>query len=195
MKELGRVTFVQIQQSPMKVHVSATKREYRPDPLLRVQRLLLTADGILGYTASGERIMDVHHVAHPQTRSRGDNSVSLGLLTHYSSLRSRFGPHMQDGVAGENILITVNPGADPGPVPSRIFLESSVDFQLIELTAVQPAPPCVEFSRFALNRESGPEEIRQTLQFLEGGRRGYYAALVEQDCQCFVQAGDRLLFA
>jgi hypothetical protein len=194
MQQIGTVKFVQIQRDRLK-QGEKPNRVYRPDPLLHVAKLLLTRDGITGITAAGATLLDVHNIKHPRSRNRVENSISLGFRQHYAEMRQRFGEHMQDGIGGENILIDIAPGIDVQPemLPERVYLHSVADDNLIELKGVMPAPPCAEFSRFSANRPLEALELKETLQFLDGGRRGYYATLIEKDCNCYVQAGDRLL--
>ena len=58
------------------------------------------------------------------------------------------------------------------------------------------ATPCIEFSQFAINAQMPPsnELIKETLQFLNDGMRGFYATLPEMEELTVVQAGD-ILFA
>lgn len=191
MQEIGIVSFVQIQRSQMKVG-EGTKRIYRPDPLLTVDQLWLTAAGIMGLDAAGAEQMDVHHEHHPESRFRGDNKISLGFLPHYASMRQRFGDHMRVGVAGENILIDITDLTWLAAPTDKLIIEHQADHNQIELIRVIPAPPCREFSQFCTQRDLSPAELKDTLQFLSHGRRGFYAELVEKDCRCLVSAGDRL---
>ena len=55
------------------------------------------------------------------------------------------------------------------------------DGQLVALDGLMTAAPCVEFSRFAhLSAEPlTSDQLRTTLQFLDGGMRGFYARLAD----------------
>jgi hypothetical protein len=77
----------------MKIYENG-ERIYRPDSLLTVDKLLLTSEGIMGIPLSGEEIIDVHHVKHPQSRFRGDNKISFGFTQHYQRMCERFGDHI-----------------------------------------------------------------------------------------------------
>ncbi len=190
MQKIGTVEFVQVQRGHMKVG-TGEQRVYRPDPLLVVNKLHLTEDGILGTTDDETVIVDVHHIAHPQSRFRGDNKISFGFRQEYEQIRQRFGDHMRDGVGGENIIIQAEKLL-PQLTPFQRYFIRHHDGTLIELTNVIPAPPCREFSIFCAQQEINGAALKDTLQFLSGGTRGYYAELVKTDCQCFVQAGDEL---
>lgn len=191
MREIGRVKFVQVQRSPMKVGEGAG-RYYRADPLQRVDKLLLTVEGIMGLCDDGTEIVDVHHERHPQSRFRGDNKISLGFLPHYDTMRQRFGDHLDDGVGGENILIETDIDPTAANIGARLVIVSQADGNQIAMRSVIPAPPCREFSIFCNGHDLTAPQLRDTLQFLSDGRRGFYAELIENDCQCLVRAGDKL---
>jgi len=187
MRRVGRVAFLQIQTARMK-QGQAPHRVYNPAPLLRVAQLQVTDQGLHGITEAGDSIMDVHHAQHPHTRWRGDNTISVGFLPHYEQMRARFGPHMADGLAGENILIACDGSPDIG---CDFFIEDS-EGQRLHLSQVIPAPPCAEFSAFCLGRTPSATELKNVLQFLDGGRRGYYALPQLGGARFFVRPGDTL---
>ncbi|MCA9913300.1 MAG: hypothetical protein KC496_08115 [Anaerolineae bacterium] len=193
MQKIGTIEFVQVQRGHMKVGIG-DQRVYRPDPLLTVNKLHLTEDGILGITEDETVIVDVHHTAHPQSRFRGDNKISFGFIHEYEQIRRRFGDHMRDGVGGENMIIRAQEPLPDLTMHQRYFIRHH-DGTMIELIHVIPAPPCREFSIFCAQRTIEGAALKDTLQFLSGGTRGYYAELVKSDCQCFVQVGDELFLA
>jgi len=172
---LGTVVRLQVQRSRLKPG-PATTRAYDPAPLLEVEALEVGPRGVVGQTADGP-VLDVHHADHPDSRNRRlANGLSLLPRAHYAGLRQRYGPHLDDGVAGESLLLdTAGPwtGAD---VAGGLWLET-VEGELLELTGTEPAPPCVEFSRFCLRVPVGPvgPDVRQALVDLDGGARGFCA--------------------
>lgn len=172
MKQIGTIKFLQIQRDHLK---SGEPRTYHPDPILQVARLVIDRQGIHGIDEDGQKRIDVHHEAHPHSRFRGDNRISLGFIAHYAAIRARFGAHMLDGLAGENIIIESSE-APHIPPQSQVIIrpEHGDDIPLCE---VIPAPPCREFSNFCAGRLLDGAELKRALQFLDGGRRGYYAAL------------------
>jgi len=190
MQKIGTIQFVQVQRAPMKIMIDDV-RTYRPDPLLKVDKLLLTADGVVGFQDGIEHI-DAHNANHEQTRHRAHNKISFGFTIAYDDMRQRFGQHMDDGIAAENIILQAEGDSLPDIAGKRLFIRTADD-TLVELTGVMAAAPCREFSIFCHQREIGGSELKDTLQFLDNGRRGYYAILADEDCQCFVQAGDELL--
>jgi hypothetical protein len=104
MQKIGTAQFLQIQRESLK-EGEHPNHVYNPAPLLTVDKIQLTPDGIVGHTARGEEIIDVHNVNHPGSRYRGDNNISIGFLQNYDVMRNRFGDHLTDGIAGENIFV------------------------------------------------------------------------------------------
>ena len=172
---VATVVRLQVQRSRLKPG-PATTRTYDPAPLLEVEALEIGPRGVVGQTADGP-VLDVHHADHPDTRNRRlANGLSLLPRAHYAGLRQRYGPHLVEGVAGESLLLdTAGPwtGAD---VEGALWLET-VEGELLELPSTEPAPPCVEFSRFCLGVPVGPvgPDVSQALVDLDGGARGFYA--------------------
>lgn len=196
MQQIGTVKFVQIQRYPMKNKVEGRRdRVYNPAPLLTVERLYMTENGISGCQGDRTVIVDVHNVKHPESRYRQGNKISFGLLFHYNEMRERFGEHMDDGIAGENILIEVDDSENlPDIVDKTLIIRNSqgVDLQLTDVIA---APPCREFSVFCAQRELHGVELNNTIEWLLHGRRGYYAELANPNNDYFVSAGDTIYIA
>jgi hypothetical protein len=188
---IGTIKQVQIQRSSLK-RGERSQQYYDPSPLLVVSRLLLTKRGAIGITAEGERITDVHHADHPASRYRGENGISLGFTTHYERMRTHFGPHLRDGIAGESILIE-----DDGREVRLDELAEGVAIKdatgdLVLLADVEIAAPCTPFSQFAADKPLSNQQLKETLQFLHYGRRGFYATLVAKQQDTEVQAGCRV---
>jgi hypothetical protein len=195
MREIGTIKQVQVQRSSLKAG-QKPQRYYDPTPLLVVEQLRLSARGVVGIRAGGDEIIDVHNADHPQSKNRVGNGISIGFSSHYDSIRARYGDHLWDGCAGENILIEVEAGRiftlpDLG---NRIAILSEATGELIYLSDLQVAAPCVEFSRFAANfgMPLPAEQQKAALQFLHEGRRGFYATFASETGQAIVQAGDRV---
>lgn len=188
MQKIGIVKFVQIQRTPMKI-IENGDRFYRPDPLLSVNQLELLPKGIIGLNGNN-KITDVHNETHPDSRHRGDNKISFGFTQHYERIRDRFGDHIKDGYAGENIIIDAEIDILDLNTNRRFYFKHGDS--LIELKNVIPAPPCREFSVYCLQVPQCAEDIKAALQFLGNGTRGYYAELVSNDKTCLIQAGDAL---
>jgi hypothetical protein len=194
MREIGRVVLVQIQQASLKVGEKPHVR-YDPAPLLGVDSLLLTPSGVVGLMADGGRLVDVHNALHPATKNqRGLNDISIGFTSHYRAMRDRFGPHMADGCAGENILVEADDSFTLADLAGRLAIQNPATGEIVYLSDLIVAAPCAPFSHFAANQ--GPqlpaEVLKQTLQFLNDGRRGFYVQLAEGQREGRVQAGDRV---
>lgn len=194
MREIGRIKLMQIQRSALKLG-ERLHTYYDPAPILGVPRLLLAPAGVIALTDDQQAIMDLHHADHPMTHnSKGKNGVSLGFTTHYQTMRAQFGEHLIDGIAGENILVEVNRAFALADLGERIIIENQQAGQRVYLTNFKVAAPCVEFTHYAVNH--GPSlpatELKAALQFLDGGRRGFYARTTEQETPIIVQTGDRV---
>jgi hypothetical protein len=194
MDTIGTIAFVQIQRAPMKRGEGA-QRAYNPEPLLRVAKLRLTWQGVIGVTDSGENIIDAHNALHLSTRHNGtgENGISVGFLRHYDSMRAEFGAHVVDGIAGENIIVESATPITPELLGERVGIRSAADGSVIELVNVFPAPPCEPFSRFCAVQPIGGAEMKRVLQFLDHGTRGYYASMSNRDTIGVIAAGDTLV--
>lgn len=194
MRELGRIKQVQVQRSSLKPR-KRLSRYYDPAPLLVVESLELTPDGVFGITTNGNRVIDVHHRDHPMTHNHHrTNGVSLGFTSHYKTMRTQFGEHIVDGCAGENILIETDAIISLADLGDRLAIQSEETGGLVYLTKLKVAAPCVEFSQYAANHglPLAAAPLKATLQFLNHGRRGFYARAEAQETPVLVKAGDRV---
>ncbi len=174
MTPLGRVVRLQVQAAPLKSG-ERPNRVYGTAPIVEVEELLLTPDGAVGVDAAGARILDVHNTAHPATRYSDGNTVSFGLTSHYARMRERFGPHMVDGCAGENILVEADAPLRLSELGTRVGLRGARSSEILEFSTICVALPCVEFSKFAVrNQDASPADLKPVLQFLDEGTRGFY---------------------
>lgn len=167
---------LQIQVEPLK-RGDKPHRWYDPSSIRVVSRLDVGEKGAIG-EVDGQRLLDAHHVDHPRSRNHGQASgLSIGFTAHYRAIRDLFGEHVTDGLAGENLLVT-----SEEPV-TRDQLEDGAlrtrDGRTVRFTEVAIAEPCVEFSRCVLGVPPGETgtAMREPLQQLRGGMRGFYVAL------------------
>ncbi len=195
MQEIGRIKQVQIQRSSLKIG-QKPHRYYDPSPLLIVNALLLSTRGVIGVTAEGEEIIDVHHADHAASRNRSVNALSMGFTSHYQSMRIHFGPHLLDGCAGENMLVETEDEQELARLEHGIAIQSAKTGQIVHLTDIIVAAPCVEFSQFAAcdSMPLAGERLKEALQFLDHGKRGFYMTLAPQQEPVAIQAGD-IVFA
>lgn len=191
---VGTVVRLQVQRSPLKQRPPGSG-PYDPRPLLAVPALEIGprgCTGLPGGSADGERVVDVHHADHPESRQvRGVNGLSVLPAAHYARLRERYGPHLVDGVAGENLLLDAGP-LQADDLAGTLLLET--DEGLVEASGAMAAPPCVEFAQHVLRRPVGDvgDEVRAALDDLDAGTRGFYLRVAGTGT---VRAGARLLRA
>jgi hypothetical protein len=158
-KRLGVIVRLQVQRSSLKV-MNGEVKLYDPRPIVSVPAVRVTPDGVVGLP---DHIVDVHNACHPMSKNRVVNPISVGFTSHYRLMRERFGPHVEDGVAGENILVEVD---------DRVYLDGDLLVgDSIVLTSARVAEPCEPFTRWALRDDDG---VREGLQFLREGTRGFY---------------------
>jgi hypothetical protein len=192
MPVLGRIVRLQVQESSLKMG-EAPRRWYDPSPIMEVPDLRLTADGVVAVPEGDEVIVDVHNRLHPASKNRGKNGVSIGFVSHYDAMRERFGGHMVDGIAGENILVEIDRMVDHAEIAKGLEIRLAGG-ERIELADVIVAAPCVEFARFALQfpREARPDRtVTEAVKFLDDGMRGFYARY--EGPAVMLSVGDELL--
>lgn len=138
-------------------------RWFDPTPLREVPELELSINGAIGITQSGERIINVHHANHPETRFRGTNALSLGFASHLERMAARIGDHFVPGCAGENIIIARPVVHSIEAFAGTTFIRSAAGD--VPLSDIIVAEPCAPFARFALNRNSpSTDEIKDPLR-------------------------------
>jgi hypothetical protein len=193
MREIGLIKHVQLQRSSLK-QGQRPQRYYDPAPLLVVERLLLAPSGVSAVSADGEPIVDVHHASHPETKNRlGANGISIGFTSHYRAMRDRYGAHLTDGCAGENILVESDHVWTIDQLGAALVIQCAGG-QMVTLADLMIAAPCLEFSCFAhpCAEPLTSDQLRTTLQFLDGGMRGFYARLADGQPEAEIRAGDRV---
>ena len=174
---VGTVVRLQVQRSRLKPGPKG-QRAYDPAPLLAVDAVEV---GPRGLTAR-DGLLDVHHADHPDSRNvRLANGLSVLPRAHYDLLRGRFGPHLVDGSAGENLLLECAGPLAEADLAGTLLLDTVAPDggpgAPLELSGAQAAPPCIEFSRWVLGRLAGSDvddEVQAAMDFLQDGRRGFY---------------------
>jgi hypothetical protein len=173
---LGTVVRLQVQRSRLKLGERGARR-YDPAPLREVEALEIGPRGVLGLVPGEEPVIDVHNADHPDTRNvKLANGLSLLPQPHYGLMRQRFGAHLHDGIAGENLLLATEGPLTEDDLGGSVVLETA-DGRVLELSDVMVAAPCVEFTRFALGRSdlAVDDDILQAMPALDDGVRGFYA--------------------
>ncbi len=178
MEVIGRIVRLQVQESSLKAG-ERPRRWYNPAPIRVVPSLTIDENGVVGRTEMGTAILDVHNATHPATKNDAKrNGISVGFTSHYVAMRARFGDHLADGIAGENILVVTERMFTEAEFVAGIRIETS-DGATIDLQRVIIAKPCVEFSRYALGYlldAPSDRAVTDALNFLHEGTRGFYAA-------------------
>src|SRR5438093_12676160 len=143
MRTIGTITRLQIQRSSLKTG-EKPNRAYDPTPLLPVQRLTVTPDGVLGAGSEGGWIVDVHHRAHPETKNEdGLHGVSVGFPSHYAAMRDRFGERIVLGCAGENIIVVTDRFVTYEELAGGVALVAGGQGpERVRLRVLQVAHPC-----------------------------------------------------
>lgn len=180
---IGRVVRLQVQRSSLKVGPPQA-RQYDPGPITPVPALRIGPDGVLGLVEHSQPIVDVHNRRHPSSKNRDVNGVSIGFTSHYAAMRARFGAHLVDGIAGENVLVETERDYRQDDLRGTLLIGRT------RLGELQSAEPCEPFSRFALAGQlDGPTDRRlvEALRFLRHGTRGYYATC---PLEAVVRVGD-----
>lgn len=191
LRPLGKIIRLQIQRAPLKVG-EKPNRVYDPAPLLAMAELTLTPQGALVPQADGAALIDVHHAAHPQTRNSDNvNALSLGFTAHYADMRARFGEHLALGCAGENLLVEAAGRLALDELAGGVIIRKS-DGTQISLTNLMIAAPCRPFAGYALGRTVDAAALKDALQFLDAGRRGFYCRLAQTE-PVTVAVGDEVL--
>jgi len=193
-RQLGVVKLVQVQPSGL---IIETPSGYFYDVTRRVEvdRLIINSLGIEAITPNGEHVLDIHHINHPDKAYDDDDLVSFGFTSHYEAMRERFGEHMVDGSAGENIIIEYEDEVWLDGMGRQIAIESANTGHRTLLDVLSFAPPCEEFSHFVAQSQHErlpAAELKSILQFLNNGRRGFLLILSEGQEEATVKPGDRV---
>lgn len=177
MEPIGRVVRLQAQVRSLK-QPGPRFRGYDPAGIRDVLALELDAGGVAGIGPHGDRLPDVHHRDHPESKYRGDNGVSIGFTSHYDLMRSRFPRGLDDGMAGENILVATDRTWSAADLAGGIAI-ATANGRILTLAPVIVADPCVEFSRWLLawpEDERPGREVSEAINVLSAGVRGFYAS-------------------
>ena len=193
-RELGKVKLVQVQPRGLIIE-TPTGDFYDVSQRVEVDKLIITSLGIEATTADGEHVLDIHHMNHPDKKYDDDDLVSIGFTSHYAAMRERFGAHMVDGAAGENIIIEHDQEVWMEDLGRQVAIENTEKGEKNYLDVLKFAAPCEEFSHFVADSQHErlpADELKATLQFLNDGRRGFLLVLSNGQETATVQAGDRV---
>jgi len=197
-RQLGMVSLVQLQPQGLIIETPGkTTNGYFYDPSRRVQvdQLEISPRGIEAALPDGERVLDIHHLDHPDKAYDDDDLVCVGFSAHYEAMREEFGEHMIDGIAGENIIVDSPEEVWMADLGEKLGIENQETGEMAILEMIESAAPCPEFSQFCIQRQYEKIEtpqMRQILRFLGKGRRGFLLVLDQQQGAVTVRPGDRV---
>ena len=193
-KELGIVALVQLQPSGLIVEKDGGYYYDEPRRVV-VDELMINSKGIEATTPGGEHVLDIHHLDHPDKEYDDDDLVCIGFTSHYDKMQERFGEHMVYGVAGENIIINFSKEIWLDDLGEKIAFEDQDSGELLVLKDVQVAHPCEEFSHYAAKSQDKKlphGELKEILEFLGKGRRGYLLVLEKGQAEGRIRPGDKV---
>ncbi len=81
LRELGYVKLIQVQPSGSIINY-VTEYIFDPSRHVEIDQLRITHQGKEANTPGGKNVLDIHHRSHPNTRSEGDNVISIGFTSH-----------------------------------------------------------------------------------------------------------------
>jgi hypothetical protein len=189
--DVGRIVQLQVQRSPLK-HGPMGRRWYDPSPITSVSQLLLAPGGVRGESPEHGSILDVHHRDHPAGKNGGYHDISVVFTSHYDLMQERFGARAMRGIAGENILVEAPSRLLLGDIAGGLIFETG-NGRTAVLEVVKVAEPCVEFTRYLMQRSPdapASEEFLAGLDFLRHGMRGFYCRYAGEPVT--IRAGDRV---
>ena len=170
--EIGRVVRLQVQTGSLK-RGERPDRVYDPAALREVSRMRLSPRGAAG-ESEGRIVLDVHHADHPTSKGSPGREVSFGFTSHYDKMSGLYGERLVRGCAGENILVETDRIWRLEDFRDGLAFRGGVSGELLPLSCISIADPCVEFSRFALGSAGAlPMEVKPVLQALGEGTRGF----------------------
>ena len=194
LRELGAVKLVQLQPNGLIIE-KGSGYFYDESRRVEVDRLEINSKGIEATTLTGEHVLDIHHLDHPDKEYDDDDLVCIGFTSHYQAMRTRFGDHMVDGIAGENIIIDFEKEVWVDDIGTQIAIENSETGQITRLDLQMFAAPCDEFSHFAAQSQDErlpAAELKDVLQFLNLGRRGFLLLLSKGQENAVIRVGDKV---
>jgi MOSC domain-containing protein YiiM len=193
-RDLGFVRSVQMQPDGLIIE-RPSGYFYDESRRLEVDQLTINKKGIEALSPDGEQVLDIHHLDHPGKKYDEDDLICIGFTSHYDKMRERFGDHLAYGTAGENIIIDYPDEIWLDDLGGQIGIENQDTGQLLVLGQIQVAAPCEEFSHFAAQSQDEKlpaGELKDILQFLGDGRRGFLLVLADGQEEGVVRPGDKV---
>jgi len=182
-RRMGQVNLVQLQPNGLIIDTpekTPTGNFYDASRLVQVDQLEITPLGIEATIPGGKHVLDIHHINHPDKAYDDDDLVCIGFTSHYDAMRTHFGEHMVNGIAGENINIEYLEEVWPDDLGQKLGIENQDNGEMANFEMVSVAEPCVEFSQFCIQdqyEKMPSEKMKGILKFLGNGRRGFLLVL------------------
>jgi hypothetical protein len=104
MRDQGKINLVQLKPSGLIIE-APSGCFYDASLRVEVDSLLITLKGIEATTLDKEHARDIHHLDHPDKAYDDNELICIGFTSQYDAMGTRFGDHMVDGIAGENLII------------------------------------------------------------------------------------------
>ncbi|HLE30015.1 MAG TPA: hypothetical protein VI793_17970 [Anaerolineales bacterium] len=114
----------------------------------------------------------------------------MNFTAHYAAMRAEFGDHLWDGCAGENVLVETGTQVSLEMLAQGMAIQPAGGGEPVWLKEVLVAHPCRPFSGYVLRGTEA--SIKEALQFLDDGTRGFYCAFAQAD-PVTVAVGDAVL--
>lgn len=191
MRKIGTIVRLQVQLDSIKTDMKPYE-QYTPVPNLKsVPKLRLDDAGVHGIATDGQVLPDVHNREHPHSKYRGNNGISIGFTSHYNAMRTRFGCHLTNGIAGESILVDTTEMLALESIEHGVVIIGNG--REVHIGPWLVAHPCAPFSRFCLQfpEQAKPDKrITEALQFLDDGMRGFVAVYPEEFGTAEICLGD-----
>ena len=189
MRPIGRLVLLQVQRTTLKTGIKPN-RTYDPTPLLPVRRAAVSPDGVMGWGDRDAWVVDIHHRAHPDTKNDdGVHGVSVGFTSHYRTMQGRFGDSLTVGCAGENLIAETDGMIVWDDIARGLVVTGPDGVEKVRLTVLKAAEPCRPFTAWAQGKQVESAVLKENLQFLCDGMRGYY---LQAENSAVVEMGDVL---
>lgn len=190
---IGKIVRLQIQRSTLSLG-EKPNRYFDPAALLSVNAMQITSRGAVVQLPDGQTLLDYHHADYSDGANAEMNDLSINFTAHYDEIRGKYGSieHLYNGCGGENILVEADhrltEAAFSGGLAVRVR-----DGRLAWLKNVVVALPCQPYSKYVA-RSTEPQVIKETLQFLDNGTRGFYCVF-EDEAPVTLEVGDEVLIS
>lgn len=184
---LGTVQSVHIVSEPI-----ITAAGYNPSPVVKVERLQVEDGGALGWL-DGRWVLDLHHVAHPESHNRNrKNDLLITFTGLIKQVVAQYGSHLGPGAAGEQIVVKTDRPISLSDLGRGLEIRGPRDEEVTTLEGLAVAEPCNDYSQYAARKPVSGDELKAVLQSLGEGRRGFYAKAESGQAPSLVAVGFRV---